>query len=372
MKTGTIKLGIVGLSSADSWAARAHIPALRAIDGYKITTLSTSHIETAEKAARHFGVPAFFDNAMQLAEHPDVDVVVIAVKVPHHRELVAAALNAGKQVYCEWPLGNGRQDAEAMVEMARDKGIRGFVGLQGHASPSLRYIRDLVRAGHIGDVVSTTLVASAGAWADTIDPRLVYGLDRNNGVSMLTVQFGHTIDGLCWCLGEFSEISATLATRFPMVRRTDTGEMIPKTIDDQIAVSGILQNGAVASVHYRSGSSSVANFLWEINGTKGDLVITSNQGRLQYSDFRIRHGNGKGGELTDLHVPEAYRLVDTCTPADMFYTLAHAYKLMHKDIVNGTSHVPTFSDALVRHKMIESIEAASASGLRQAYIGVAA
>jgi predicted dehydrogenase len=364
----TIRLGIIGLSSAESWAARAHIPALKAITGYEIAALSTSNIDSAAKAAKTFDVPAFFDNPVQLAKHPDVDVVVVAVKVPHHRELVTAALDAGKPVYCEWPLGNGRQDAEAMAALSRDADVTGFVGLQGRASPALRYIRDLVKAGHIGDVVSTTLVGSAGAWGDTIDPRLVYGLDRKNGVSMLTVQFGHTIDGLCWCLGEFSEISATLATRFPMVKRTDTGEMVPKTIDDQIAVSGILQNGAVASVHYRSGSSSVANFLWEINGTEGDLVITSNQGRLQYSDFRIQHGPGKGGKLADMVVPEAYKLVHTCAPTDMFYTLAHAYTLMHKDIVNGTSHVPRFSDALVRHKMIESIETASSTGSRQAYL----
>jgi predicted dehydrogenase len=368
MANGTIRVGIIGLSSGGSWAERAHLPALRAISGYEIVALSTSNIESAAKAAKAFGVPLFFDDPVKLAEHPDVDLVVVAVRVPHHRELVTAALNAGKRVYCEWPLGNGRADAEAMTELAREVDVAGFVGLQGRASPPVRYIRDLVKAGHIGDVVSTTLVASAGAWGDKIEPRLVYGLDRRNGVSMLTVQFGHTIDGLCWCLGEFSDISATLATRFPMVPRTDTGELVGKTIDDQIAVSGILQNGAVASVHYRSGSSSAANFFWEINGTKGDLVVTGSHGRLQYSDLRIQHGPGNGGQLADLTVPDSYKLVSACVPTDIFYTLAHAYTLLRKDILEGTSHVPRFSDALIRHEMIEAIEVASSSGARQSYV----
>jgi predicted dehydrogenase len=365
MGNGSIGVGIIGLSSAASWAARSHLPALRAVPGYEITALATSRIETAEVAAKTHNVPAFFDDPLKLAMSPEVDVVVIAVKVPRHRELVTAAVQAGKTIYCEWPLGNGRADAEAIANLAQDKGVRAFVGLQGHASPALRYVRDLVASGRVGDVVSTTLVASAGAWGATIEPRLIYGLDRQKGVSMLTVQFGHTIDGLCWCLGEFCELSATLATRFPLVKRTDTGEMMSKTIDDQIAVNGILENGAVASVHYRSGTSKVANFLWEINGTMGDLVITGDHGRLQYNDFRIR--GTTPDELEDLPVPDSYKLVANTKPSDIFYTLAHTYKLLQDDIRNGTHHVPTFSDALVRHRMIDAIEKSSAEGTRQTY-----
>ncbi|MBY3307569.1 Gfo/Idh/MocA family oxidoreductase [Rhizobium laguerreae] len=365
MSKTTVGVGIIGLSSEESWAARAHVPAIRAADGYKIVALSTSNIESASKAASRYDVPAYFDNADELARHKDVDLVVVAVRVPHHRELVSAALNAGKQVYCEWPLGNGRADAEAINSLYAE--VQGFVGLQGRSSPALRYIRDLVGAGHIGEIVSTTLVGSAGAWGDKIEPRLVYGLDYQNGVSMLTVQFGHLIDGLCWCLGEFSELSATLATRFPLVPRTDTGELVEKTIADQIAVSGLLTNGAVASVHYRSGSSSAGNFFWEINGTKGDLVVTASHGRLQYSDLKIQHGPGNGGKLVDMVVPSAYRLVQGCAPTDGFYTLAHAYTLMRKDILNGTSHVPRFADAVLRHRLLDAVESASSTGSRQSY-----
>lgn len=365
MSKTTVGVGIIGLSSEESWAARAHVPAIRVAEGYKIAALSTSNIESASMAAAQYDVPAYFDNADELAQHRDVDLVVVAVRVPRHRELVSAALNAGKQVYCEWPLGNGKADADAINSLNAD--VQGFVGLQGRSSPALRYIRDLVGAGLIGEIVSTTLVGSAGAWGDKIEPRLLYGLDYQNGVSMLTVQFGHLIDGLCWCLGEFSELSATLATRFPLVPRTDTGELVEKTIADQIAVSGLLTNGAVASVHYRSGSSSAGNFFWEINGTKGDLVVTASHGRLQYSDLKIQHAPGNGGKLVDMGVPSAYRLVQGCAPTDGFYTLAHAYTLMRKDILNGTSHVPRFADAVLRHRLLDAVESASSTGSRQSY-----
>jgi len=50
-----------------------------------------------------------------------VDVVAITVKVPYHFELAADALNAGKAVYCEWPLGNGLEEAERLAALAEKK-----------------------------------------------------------------------------------------------------------------------------------------------------------------------------------------------------------------------------------------------------------
>lgn len=367
MAADAIGLGIIGLSSPISWAARAHVPALKHVPGYEIRALATSKPETAKQAAQTYGVPLFFHDAAEMVRRPEVDLVVVAVRVAQHLDLVRTALGAGKMVYCEWPLGNGRAEAEQMATLAQEKAVPAFVGLQGHASPAIRYIRDLVASGRIGEVISTTFVASAGAWGATIEPRLVYGLDRRNGVSMLTVQFGHAIDGFCWCLGEFRELSATLATRYPVVKRTDTGEEVAKTIDDQIALTGILENGAVAAVHYRSGVSQAANFFWEINGSKGDLVVTGDSGRLQYGDLRIR-GSGTGGALEDLPIPDSYRLVPGLAPSEMCYTLAHAYALMRSDIKLGTSHVAAFADGLVRHRMIEAIERSSATGTRQSYL----
>jgi len=366
MTDKTTGLGVIGLSTGTAWAARAHVPAVKLVPGFEIRALATTKLETAEAAAKLHGVPSFTSDAAELIARPDVDVVVVAVRVPYHLTLVEQALKAGKHVYCEWPLGNGLDEAEQMAALAADSPGRTFVGLQGHASPPLRYVRDLIAAGHIGEIVSTTLVASSGAWGATIEPRLVYGLDRRNGVSMLTVQFGHTIDGLCWVLGEFAEVSATLATRYPMVQRTDTGEMVEKTIDDQIAVQGVLQNGAVASVHYRSGTSHATNFLWEINGRKGDLVITADSGRLQYADLKIRSA-AAGGALEELIVPERYRVVPGA-PGDMHYTLSQTYALLQADLREGTANVPDFSHALLRHRLIAAIERASMTGQRQSYL----
>src|SRR5438093_9733871 len=93
-------VGIIGVSPVRGWAATAHIPALRALPNYEIRGLSANSAESARAAGEAFGVNAAFSDHEQLVAQPDIDVVAVTVKVPHHRELVSAALAAGKAVYC--------------------------------------------------------------------------------------------------------------------------------------------------------------------------------------------------------------------------------------------------------------------------------
>src|SRR5947208_14724391 len=99
-----IRVGIIGANPDRGWAMQAHIPALKSLsDEFEITALSTSRRESADAAAKLFGVPAAFDNHQDLVNSMNVDVVAVTVKVPYHLELATAALDARKAVYCEWP-----------------------------------------------------------------------------------------------------------------------------------------------------------------------------------------------------------------------------------------------------------------------------
>ena len=100
-----IRVGIVGVSSNRGFASIAHIPALQALSDFEISAVCTTRQDSAEAAAKHFGVPLAFSDAEKLAHHPDVDLVTVSVKVPDHYLPVMAAIEARKHVYCEWPLG---------------------------------------------------------------------------------------------------------------------------------------------------------------------------------------------------------------------------------------------------------------------------
>src|SRR6266436_9455487 len=264
----TLSVGIIGVSPVRGWAATAHIPALQALPNYEIRALSAHNAESAREAGEVFGVNAVFTDHEQLVIQPDIDVVAVTVKVPHHRELVSAALAAGKAVYCEWPLGRDLDDARAMAALAGEKGVRTVVGLQARQAPAIEFVQELLRDGYVGEALSTTMVGLSVP-GDVVGQPNAYMLDRANGANVLTIAVGHSLDILNYVLGEFAELSAVSDLRRPLITIKETGEQIVKTAADQIAVIGTLTSGATASVHIREAVAGGTGFLWEINGTDG-------------------------------------------------------------------------------------------------------
>ncbi|WP_027346171.1 Gfo/Idh/MocA family protein [Hamadaea tsunoensis] len=355
-------VGIVGLSADLGWAMRAHVPALRAVDGFELRGLAATTPEAAARAGSAYEVPLAFSSVEQLAAHPDVDLVVVSVRVPRHRELILPALAAGKMVYCEWPLAVDTAEAEQLAKVADEQGVRTATGLQATSLPAVRYLRDLIADGYVGEVLSTTLVGSGGGWGATYAARSTYLADRSSGASMLTIPFGHTLAAFTQCLGDFASVSATTATRRPTVHVTETGEPLRSTIEDQVAVTGVLESGAVAALHYRGGSSAGTNLLWEINGTEGDLLVTGGTGHLQFGQFTLSGTRTRDEALQPLPVPAQYRQV----PGDEVWSgVAHAYVQLRTDIEENLTTVPDFASAVAHHRLLDRISRAAATGTRQ-------
>jgi predicted dehydrogenase len=363
--TKRIRVGIIGANPDRGWAAQAHIPALTSLaDDFEITALSTSRRESADAASKLFGVPAAFDNHQDLVNSADVDVVAVTVKVPYHLELATAALTAGKAVYCEWPLGNGLKEAERLAALAKKKGVLAVAGLQARSAPPVAYVRDLIEQGYVGEVLSSTLIGSGMGWGPTVEPFNAYLNDRKNGATMLSIALGHAADAVCHCLGEVRELSATMTVRRKTFAIAETGESKPMAADDQVCVSGLLEGGAALSIHYRGGSSRGTNMLWEINGTEGDLQLTSTGGQPQIFELELRGGNGAQSSLEPLPVPEQYRWSPPQVPGPST-NVAQAYARFARDYREGTHLCPTFEDAVTRHRMLDAIETSAATGRRQ-------
>ena len=360
---GRIRVGIIGANPDRGWGSQSHIPALRSLpNDFEITALSTSRRESADAAGKRFGVPLAFDNAHDLVDSPDVDVVAVTVKVPHHFELASAALDAGKAVYCEWPLGNGLKEAETLAALAKKKGVLAVAGLQARAAPPVAYVRDLIGQGYVGEVLSTTLIGSGMGWGRTVEPFNAYLNDKRNGATLLSIALGHAADALCYCLGEVRELSATMTTRRKFFTVAGTSEGKPMASEDQVAVNGLLDRGAAFSIHYRGGYSRGTNLLWEINGTDGDLQVTADGGQAQIFDLTVRGGKGAQSSLEILTVPQRYQLSPVQGPAR---NVAQAYARFALDYRDGTHLCPTFDDAVTRHRMLNAIETAAATGQRQ-------
>jgi predicted dehydrogenase len=357
---GPIGVGIVGLSAAGGWAAGAHRPALSAVDGLELRALAASSEASARAAEAAYGIPAY-TSVEQLAADGNVDLVVVAVKVPQHRDLVLPALRAGVPVLSEWPLAVGLREAE---ELERAAGTtRTFVGLQGRSSPAFRWLADLVSEGFVGEVLSATVVASSTEWGTPVSPGMVYTLDRKLGATMLTIAFGHAIDLVSMLVGELRDVVATTATRRPEVPLGRTGQVVAMTAEDQIAISGTLAGGAILSVHHRGGAASGAGFSLTIDGTAGRLEITAAE-FPHLGPVTVR-GTRNGGRPANLALPAGYDAYPA-QAGTVIHTLAHAYAAIRDDLVHGTTVAPGFAHAVKRHRLLDAIQRSAATGRREA------
>src|SRR2546428_9485354 len=319
-----IRVGIVGATvtqGGSGWGANAHVPALKALPHYELKAICTSHEDTAKASAAAFGAQRAFHRFSDMAAHPEVDLIVVCVRVPGHRELVMAGLQAGKPVFCEWPLGANLAEAEEMAGLARQRSLKTIVGLQARSAPAILYARDLIREGYIGEVLTAHLSCVVPAQLQRGPGRIWQGV-RANGANVLTITHGHAIDALCAVLGEFAELSARVSTRIPEWR-TPEGKAVPVDAPDSIHVVGRMVSGAEVSVNPAAVASNPGGNRIEIYGREGALVLRAD-GSFNTGGSEIHAGKGKES-MAPMPVPARYRVVPDDTPAGQPYNVAQAY-----------------------------------------------
>ena len=355
-----IGVGIVGANAHRGWAAEAHVPALRELPEYELRAVATTRRESAAESAAAFGASLAFSDPAELIHRPEIDLVVVSVRTPAHADLVRTAIEAGKAVYCEWPLARDLAEASGLLEQARAAAVRTVIGLQGRRSPVIEYVRDLVRDGFLGEVLSTTLVAS---WlpGDSSDEASAFMADESNGTNVLTVPLGHAVDALCFCLGEWQDMSAVLETRRPTLTVQGGGRQLHKTSPDQVVLAGRLAGGVIAAVHYRSGLESDDNAIWRIDGSKCSILVTA-----PYLHHAGMHGTAaqlllRGQPPQELTVPARYWSGPAALAGTTAYNVARLYQALACDLRDGTHSVADFSAGLKRHQMIDTIQAAAES-----------
>jgi len=359
--TDKIRVGIVGATvtqGGSGWGANAHVPALKSLPNYELKAVCTSHEDTAKASAAQFGVERAFHRFGDMAGDPDVDLIVVCVRVPGHRELVMAGLQAGKPVFCEWPLGRNLAEGEEMADLARQRSLKTIVGLQARSAPAIMYARDLVREGYIGEVLTAHLTCVVQAQLQRGPGRIWQGV-RANGANVLTITGGHAIDALCAVLGEFAEVSARVSTRIPEWRTPD-GKPVPVDSPDSINVVGRMVSGAEVSVNVAAVPSNPGGNRIEIYGRAGALVLTG-EGSFNTGGSQLHAGKGKEA-LAPMQVPAKYKVAPEGTPGGQPYNVAQAYARAADALRGRGSFDVDFNLAVQRHKLIDAIERSSNTG----------
>lgn len=353
----------VGIVGAGGWASVGHLPALAHLPEFTVTGVATTSRVSAQRVADAHGVPHAFVGAAELAAHPEVDVVVVSVKVPDHAEAIRAALAAGKHVVSEWPLGVDAEEARSLADAARAVGVRHAVVLQGMHSPDARFVADLLAEGRLGRLESAVLVADGDSFGGSIIPAdLAWTLDPAAGVSIVSIMAGHFLATLERVTGPLVSVSARLPRLHEQVAVAGTGESLRNGTPGHVLLHGALAGGATVSVTLHGGNRpQEVGFFLKLACERGTLVATPRHTGMymHWTDWNIT----VNGEPVD--VPTAYRTVPPAVPSGPAVRIAAFHRDFARALTEDRPARPDFDQAAGHHRLLATIEHSAAHGSKE-------
>jgi predicted dehydrogenase len=354
-----IRLGLIGASVKGTWSARSHLPAVRASQDVELTAVCTTKADSAEAARQAYGARLAFDDYRKMIASPEIDAVAVVVRVPSHYAPAKAALEAGKHVYCEWPLGRTTTEAVELAALAKANRLVTAVGVQARVNPALMHMKEQVEAGFVGEILAVHVSLLREGVLSRPSHR-TWQRDVELGANTLTIAAGHTVDAMRFVAGSFSRLSAMVATQAKQWLDTGTGTWLDVTSPDNVLLTGRLSGGAVASAHVGAIPFAGSGYRMEIYGREGTLVATG-EDSPQLGKVLL-HGAKRDDKLTPMPVPERFTIAAPGTPSGEASNVGQMYSLFAQAIRSGKSQQPTFETAVELHRLIDAIRQAADSG----------
>jgi len=253
VSTKVLGWGIIGCGDV---VRRKSGPSFRHAARSRVVAVMRRDLAQAQQYAAAEGVPLATDNADELLAHTDVDVVYVATPPAAHGKYVRAAAAAGKPVLVEKPMATNAAEARAMVEACRAAGVELFVAYYRRFHPHLLKMRQLLRSGALGDVVTAEIDIALPPPADA-----GWREDAATGGGGMFVDVGaHRLDAMVSLLGPVQDACGILGAMDPTGR-----------VERAVALTVQFRCGTVCSVtgDFQSGRSADRFCLY---GTAGQII----------------------------------------------------------------------------------------------------
>jgi predicted dehydrogenase len=272
-----LKIGLIGYGGI----GRVHAMALRDIpfhyglpaDSVQIAGVATTRPETAQKAAQETGCAFWTADYRELLSRADVDIIDVTTPNNSHAEIVIAAAQAGKHIYCEKPLAMNVAEGERMAAAAESAGVKTQMTFNLRFYPALNRARQLIEAGFLGQVFSFRGRYYRSSYIDPNKPISWRQRKEVSGGGALYDLGSHILDMIYMLLGPFGSVHATMETLIKQ-RPTAAGasEMVNVDVDDIALVHARLANGALGLVEIsRMGTGFTNEVTFEVFGEKGAI-----------------------------------------------------------------------------------------------------
>ncbi len=250
-----IRAAIVGLGR---WGRSLVASVQGKSDDIRFVLAHTRTRATAEEFCREQGVP-LVDGYEQLLADPNVDAVVLATPHSLHERQITAAAAAGKHIHVEKPITLTRASADAAVAAARKAGVVLAVGYCRRFHPSVVELRQRLRDGRLGSVVSMVAQHTTST-AQFLAPDNWRTAPEEAPGGALTAVGVHSLDHMIEFAGRVRDVRCVTARNFP------------GPSDDTTTVMLRFESGATGLIF--CSVATATNFSFTLYGSKGLAEIS--------------------------------------------------------------------------------------------------
>jgi predicted dehydrogenase len=287
MSKKKVNVGLIGYQ----FMGKAHSNAYRQVGRFfdlpvevVMHTICGRNEEAVKKAAEAYGWERYATDWHAVVNDPEIDVIDISTPGNLHAEIAIAAAKAGKAVFCEKPIGNTLEEAEAMLKAVKDAGVPHAVFHNYRKVPAVALAKQLIDEGRIGTIYHMRATYLQDWIADPNFP-LVWRLQKEVAGSGTHGDINaHIIDLGRFLVGEFDEVVGTLHTFIkerPLAGEIDdklgakaSDKMGQVTVDDAAMFLAKFKNGALGTFEASRFAVGRKNYnRFEINGSKGSVVF---------------------------------------------------------------------------------------------------
>ncbi|MDQ3654992.1 MAG: Gfo/Idh/MocA family oxidoreductase [Chloroflexota bacterium] len=329
-------------------------------------------------AAAQLGWNSVETDYHDLIKRDDIGLVDVSTPGYTHRDVVMAALDAGKHVLCEKPLANSLEEAEEMLLAARKADTINMVNFNYRRVPAVQFAKRLIDEGRLGEIRHWRAVYLQDWLVDETVP-LAWRLKKELAGSGALGDIGaHILDLSQFLVAPVTSVTGTLDTfvkQRPVEARNSGGsglsweageEMGDVTVDDSTTFLARFENGATGTFEATRMAAGRRNFnSFEINGSLGSIAF--NLERLNELEVYFREDEAGLQGFRTINVTErVHPYTGAWWPAGHIigweHTHVHVVKDLLEGIRTGVNPAPSFEDGFRNQAVLDAVSRSAASG----------
>ncbi len=352
-----LRVGVIGVG----YGAAVHIPALIHLPEAEVLAVCARTTMRAVTVAAARQIPLVTTDFRQVINESSIEAVVIAAPPYLHHQMVMAALEAGKHVLCESPMGRSPAESRDMVKMADSKSVVAMVNHHLRYDPLRSRIRELLHGGYVGVPQAITVNIVRSTVPDAYARPFGWRSELERGGGALGAIGMQEVDVLRWWLGEIDSVAGTAATMVERHVHPGGNGMMRADADDNFACVLRFASGMIGTVHVTTTAGVESGEEIMISGSEG-MLIAQNGGVLL---------GAKRGETEMSHI-DVITPEDDSLPAETHPTMHATYRLLRRwvDAIREGEPAPSpsFHDGAKAQEIVDGIRR---SGQQDRWIDIA-